>query len=87
MSGSAIGGVVFPLMARQLIPQIGFAWTIRSCAFLILGLLALANLTISSNLTHGQKPFKLSKFFRPLGETNFLIFCISIFFLYCKYCP
>ncbi|KAI0517752.1 riboflavin transporter MCH5 [Xylaria bambusicola] len=29
-SGSVTGGLVFPAMARQLLPQIGFGWTIRS---------------------------------------------------------
>lgn len=28
-SGSATGGVVFPVIAQQLLPRIGFGWTIR----------------------------------------------------------
>lgn len=74
-------------MARQLIPQVGFAWTIRICAFLILGLLILANLTIRSNLAHGGKPFKFTNFVRPLLELKFFTFCFAVFFLYCECCP
>lgn len=82
VAGSSLGGVVFPLMASHLIPKIGFPWTMRACAFLILGLLLIANLTISSHLTHNPRPLKLSHYFAPMRETNFLIFCISCFFLY-----
>jgi MFS family permease len=39
-AGSATGGVVFPLMVRSLLLRVGFAWTIRSLAFIQLGCLA-----------------------------------------------
>ncbi|KAF4629728.1 hypothetical protein G7Y89_g8415 [Cudoniella acicularis] len=82
IAGSSLGGVVFPLMAAHLIPKIGFPWTMRVCAFLILGLLLITNLTISSFLPHAPRPFTLSAYIRPLRETNFMIMCISSFFLY-----
>jgi MFS family permease len=44
ISGSATGGVVFPAMVRQLLPQIGFGWTMRSIAFLQLAILIVANM-------------------------------------------
>ena len=31
--GSATGGLVFPSMVRQLLPRIGFAWTVRAIGF------------------------------------------------------
>ncbi|KAI0017195.1 major facilitator superfamily domain-containing protein [Xylariomycetidae sp. FL0641] len=37
-SGSSVGGVVYPLMFRHLVPQIGFPWTVRAIAFVMLGL-------------------------------------------------
>ena len=36
--GSSIGGVGFPIMIDCLIPKVGFGWTMRICAFFILGL-------------------------------------------------
>ena len=36
-SGTATGGVVFPIIARQLLDKIGFAWTIRVMGFIMLG--------------------------------------------------
>lgn len=35
-SGSAIGGVIYPLIARQLLGQVGIGWTIRIIGFISL---------------------------------------------------
>ncbi|KAH7061239.1 major facilitator superfamily domain-containing protein [Macrophomina phaseolina] len=35
-TGGASGGIVFPLIARQLLPRVGFGWTVRTMAFVIL---------------------------------------------------
>lgn len=40
-SGAATGGVVFPIIAQQLLPKIGFGWTVRVMGFVILANLAL----------------------------------------------
>jgi MFS family permease len=32
-SGSCLGGVIFPLLARSLFPVLGFGWTVRICEF------------------------------------------------------
>jgi hypothetical protein len=50
IAGSSLGGVIFPLMVSNLIPKIGFPWTMRACAFLILGLLLTTKFTVSSLL-------------------------------------
>lgn len=35
-SGSSTGGLVYPTIGRQLLPQIGFAWTVRTMGFIML---------------------------------------------------
>ncbi|KAL7904538.1 MFS general substrate transporter [Trichoderma velutinum] len=45
-TGSSLGGVIFPIMTSRLIDTIGFGWSMRISAFLILFLLIAANLTI-----------------------------------------
>ncbi|RSM06047.1 hypothetical protein CEP52_005935 [Fusarium oligoseptatum] len=40
--GSATGGMLFPSLVRQLLPKIGFAWTLRVAAFTQLVTLSLA---------------------------------------------
>ena len=47
LAGSAIGGIVFPIMLNKLLnSSIGFAWTVRIAAFVVFGCLAVANLLI-----------------------------------------
>ncbi|KAF4471602.1 Major facilitator superfamily domain general substrate transporter [Fusarium albosuccineum] len=82
VAGSSVGGVIFPQMAERLILQVGFGWAVRICAFLILGMLIVANLTITSNLSHSPKPFNMMDYLRPMSEPNFCILAISSFFLY-----
>ena len=51
-SGSSLGGVLLPIMVTKLIPQIGFGWTMRTIAFMFLGMLIISNLTIKSHINH-----------------------------------
>lgn len=37
-TGSPIGGIIFPIIFSRLLPKIGFGWTTRVIAFIILGL-------------------------------------------------
>lgn len=85
VAGSSLGGVIFPLMVQHLLPQVGFGWTMRICAFMILGLLVIANLTISSNFSHKPRPLSVMQYLGPLREVNFGILCAASFFMYCKY--
>jgi MFS family permease len=41
--GSVVGGVAYPLVARQLLPRGGFAWAVRTIGFIMLGTLVVAN--------------------------------------------
>ncbi|KAJ9296562.1 hypothetical protein DTO271G3_5260 [Paecilomyces variotii] len=82
IAGSSLGGVVFPFMVNHLLRAIGFAWTMRSCAFLILGLLLVTCTLVSSNAIHTPREFKFSHYLTPLRECNFLLMCIASFFMY-----
>lgn len=72
-SGSSLGGVIFPIMVSHLIPQVGFPWAMRICAFLILFMLAIANLTLKSRLTHTRKPVNIMNFVKPLKDIKFAV--------------
>ena len=69
-------------MSEQLIPKVGFAWAMRSIAFLLLGLLIIANLTVKSRLKHRSKPFAISEFLRPLKEARFVFTALAAFFFF-----
>ncbi|KAF4339304.1 monocarboxylate transporter 2 [Fusarium beomiforme] len=80
-TGSSLGGVIFPIMVTRLIKQVGYGWSMRICAFMILGLLIIANLTIKAN--HPPRPQKISRaqLAKPFREPEF-IFCTIGFFLF-----
>ncbi|KAI1411532.1 MFS general substrate transporter [Hypoxylon sp. FL1857] len=48
--GSVSGGLIFPAMARQLLPTVGFGWAVRAIGFVQLGTLLFALLFMKSRL-------------------------------------
>ncbi|MCJ1428107.1 hypothetical protein MMC29_006015 [Sticta canariensis] len=81
-AGSSLGGVILPIMVVHLIPEVGFGWAMRICAFLILALLIFANLTVRSRIAPTKRPFDPMAFVRPLSEPTFLLLTGAIFFFY-----
>ncbi|KAK1985739.1 major facilitator superfamily transporter [Colletotrichum cereale] len=49
-AGAAVGGLAFPSMVRQLLPQIGLGWTIRSIALIQLVTLVVTGLLIKTRI-------------------------------------
>ncbi|CAO1638245.1 unnamed protein product [Parajaminaea phylloscopi] len=49
-SGSAVGGIVFPIVLQRLINQVGFPWAVRMCGFTSLVCLCIACAAIRTNL-------------------------------------
>jgi Na+/phosphate symporter len=82
VSGSSIGGVVLPIMVQHLIPEIGFGWTMRAVAFMFLGLLIIANLTIKSRLPPVHRPLHFMELVSPFMERPFLLLALAAFFTY-----
>lgn len=48
--GAATGGLVFPSMARELLPGVGFAWTMRAIGFIQLAVLVVANACLRTRI-------------------------------------
>lgn len=78
-SGSSIGGVIFPIMVQRMIPEVGFGWTMRTCAFLILGLMIVANLTIVSRIPPRRTPVRPMDFVKPFKDSRFSILAVGTF--------
>ena len=72
-SGSSFGGIVFPIMLQRLIASVGFAWAMRAAAFLIFGLLLVANLTIRSRLPPTPQKMVPSDFVQPFKEPDMML--------------
>lgn len=76
-SGSSLGGVILPIMVQRLIPQVGYPWAMRICAFLVLGMCIIANLTVKSRIPPQPKPFSIMDFVHPYKEIPFLLTAIA----------
>ncbi|TVY58580.1 Fujikurins efflux protein [Lachnellula cervina] len=51
MTGASTGGVLFPILMNNSIDKLGFAWGIRVTAFLMLGVLIIANVIIAPRIS------------------------------------
>ena len=81
-AGSSLGGVIFPIMVQRLIVDVGFPWAMRSAAFLILFMLAIANLTITSRMPPNPTPLNLMEFVVPFKELPFDLTCLGSFLFF-----
>ncbi|KAJ7747756.1 major facilitator superfamily domain-containing protein [Mycena metata] len=74
-TGSSIGGTVFPIVARNLIPRVGFPWTMRIFGFILLCSLGVANLTVRRRLP----PKETGGLFNPVAFRNpaYTVYCIA----------
>ena len=79
-SGSSLGGVIYPVVFRQLQPKIGFAWTTR-----VLGFIALATCLFPIAVMRVRKMPKERRSLVELvafKEAPYTLFCIAMFFGY-----
>ncbi|KAI5917757.1 putative MFS monocarboxylate transporter [Camillea tinctor] len=74
--GSSVGGIVYPIMFRFLVPEIGFPWTVRIIGFLALGLDLISYLPL---LSHQKQPAGRRPFFDPstLTDLPFMLLCVA----------
>ncbi|KAG9943337.1 MFS monocarboxylate transporter-like protein, partial [Aureobasidium melanogenum] len=76
--GSCTGGVVFPIVVQQLLPRIGFPWTVRVCGFLMLFTNILCNLVFRARLP----PRKAGPIveWSSFKEPTYVLYCAGMFF-------
>lgn len=82
VAGSSLGGVIFPIMLERLIVERGFPWAMRAAAFLILGLLIYANLTVKSRLPPTPRPWALMDFVKPFTEVPYFLTVFGAFLFF-----
>lgn len=76
-SGSATGGVVFPVIVQQLLPKLGFPWTVRVLGFVILALQAVA-LTFTKTRLPPRKTGPLVEW-AAFKEVPYTLFAVAMF--------
>ncbi|OJI83159.1 hypothetical protein ASPTUDRAFT_57117 [Aspergillus tubingensis CBS 134.48] len=79
-SGSSLGGVLYPIIFRQLQPRIGFGWATRT-----IGFLALATTAFSLSVMRVRQTPKTRRVlteFSAFKEIPYSLFCVAMFFGY-----
>ncbi|VDB97969.1 unnamed protein product [Peniophora sp. CBMAI 1063] len=77
ITGSSVSGIIYPVIFRQLQPQIGFPWTMRVMGFVTLGVLAFSLAVMRPRF----KPHTRRALFDPSAFTEppYVLFCIGNF--------
>ncbi|KAI1311114.1 major facilitator superfamily domain-containing protein [Xylaria venustula] len=81
VTGSSIGGVVFPIMISRLINTVGYPWAIRSAGFLILGLQIIPMITVKPRVGPTPKKMHSGRLTAPFTEMPFALLLVGIFVL------
>jgi MFS family permease len=74
-SGSGVGGIIYPLIVRSLLPKIGFGWTVRVCGFVMGTIGLIAGLVLRTRVAPRRSGpiIELAAF----KEVSYTLFCIG----------
>jgi hypothetical protein len=81
VTGSSVGGVVFPIMISRMIQRTGYPWTMRTAAFLILVLQIIAILTVRPRIKSVPKMMPPGRLAAPFREFPFIMLVLGIIVL------
>lgn len=74
LSGSSVGGVVFPVIFQQLMPHLGFGWTVRVMGFIVLALYAVVLSLARTRINpRASGPFLDLQSFKELSYSLFTV--------------
>ncbi|CAG8983795.1 hypothetical protein HYALB_00006760 [Hymenoscyphus albidus] len=78
-TGASSGCVVFPIVVSRMIETIGFPWTMRTCALIILGLKSIAIFAVRSRTTPVSSKISAGRISAPFRESPFLLLLFGVF--------
>ncbi|KAF9017421.1 MFS general substrate transporter [Hymenopellis radicata] len=79
--GSSIGGTIIPIAARNLIPKVGFPWTMRIIGFILLVVWRHPTCLLNA-ACHRLKQLAVSSTLAPSARLPFSFYCASTFVLF-----
>lgn len=77
-AGGSVGSVLYPIVFRKLQPQIGFAWTTRVIAFIVLATLSISIVVIKSRIPPPKKTRAMLDI-NALKSVPFLLLSFGLF--------
>ncbi|KAH7060468.1 MFS monocarboxylate transporter [Macrophomina phaseolina] len=79
LAGSSVGGVVFPVLFQQLLPPLGFSWTVRVMGFIVLALYAIVLAIARTRINpRASAPFLDLQSFK---EPSYSLFTVGTFLM------
>lgn len=78
-AGSATGGMIFPAMVQQLLPKIGFPWTMRSLAFIQFACLIACNIGLRPRVPPRKTGALVD--WASFKEKPYVFFAVGMFFV------
>lgn len=85
LSGSSIGGMVYPIVFRRLEPTIGFPWATRVVGFIVAGTLGLSILMLKPRIKPGQNSRRRLFDKSAFTDVPFMLFTAGFFFAFSGY--
>ncbi|KAF3012829.1 hypothetical protein E8E14_009193 [Neopestalotiopsis sp. 37M] len=76
--GSSVGGIIYPIVLKRLIDQIGFRWAVRVMAFIMLGTLSVSVAVMKPRLPPRKSGPLINT--KELGNKIFLGWLAAVFF-------
>ncbi|KAF7190929.1 Aspyridones efflux protein apdF [Pseudocercospora fuligena] len=76
--GSCTGGVIFPVIVQQLLPKVGYAWTIRVIGFIMVAINVITIALLKTRLPPRKSGPLVD--WTSFKETPFVLYCIAMFF-------
>ncbi|KAH6658411.1 major facilitator superfamily domain-containing protein [Truncatella angustata] len=80
-TAGSVGGIMFPLLLRGLLPKLGFAWTTRIIGFILLALAIPANLLLRTRLPPSKKVASVIPDWSLFRDLRFTLTCAGVWFL------
>lgn len=80
-TAGGVGGIIFPIVLQQLLPKVGFAWTTRILACILLALAVPANLFLQARLPMSGKMHSVLPDITIFRDMRYLAAALGIFFL------
>lgn len=80
-SGVATGGMAFPAIFREMLPRVGFAWTMRVLTLLELTIMIPIIIWLKPRLSQTKRLKRLD--WSVFKETPFILFVLGMFFVQC----
>ncbi|KZP00827.1 MFS general substrate transporter [Calocera viscosa TUFC12733] len=81
VSGSSLGGIIFPILLNNVFEQRGFKWGVRAMGFFMLGALLIANLLMIPNYPPRHQAMKPPSPLKLLHDPPYMVAVAGAWFL------